>query len=134
MIRDYDALLGFLAERRGMPFAWGRDANDCVSFAAGAVKAQTGQDVLGRHVWTSRLGALRVARRNGGLVALVTEQLTLIAPAAAMRGDIAGVPDEMFPGGVRLMVVEGTTLVGPAEHGSDRQQRSAMTQAWSIAP
>ncbi|MFC3579134.1 DUF6950 family protein [Sphingomonas hylomeconis] len=132
MVRDYDALLGFIADRRDMPFAWGRHANDCASFAAGAVLAQTGRDVIGSATWSSRVGALRVAQRLGGLPAIVTARLTEIAPAMAQRGDVAGVADDLFPGGIRLMVVEGVTLVGPAEQGTERQQRAAMIRAWSV--
>lgn len=131
MVRDYQALAGFLAGRRAMPFAFGRHANDCASFAAGAIKAATGRDVLGKTRWTTRLGAVRIAKREGSFAAAVTKRLTPIAPAAAHRGDIAGVPDDAFPGGIRLMVVDGAYLVGPGEHGLLSQDRATMTHAWS---
>lgn len=114
-----------------MPFSWGRDANDCASFAAGAIKAATGRDVLGKLRWSTRLGALRIAKREGSFAAAITRRLTPIAPALAHRGDIAGVPDDDFPGGLRLMVVDGAMLVGPGEFGLMHQHRAAMTHAWS---
>ena len=55
-------------------------------------------------------------------------RLRRVPPALAQRGDIAGVPDPLF--GVRLMVVDGVTLVGPGARGLERQPRSAMVIAW----
>ncbi|MES3152949.1 hypothetical protein O6Y00_11155 [Sphingomonas faeni] len=72
---------------------------------------------------------MRALRRLGGMEAAVSARLTAIAPALAQRGDIAGVPDDML--GLRLMVVEGETLVGPGDNGNCRQKRNAMTHAWS---
>jgi hypothetical protein len=131
MRRDLEALLRLIEARQAVPFAWGRPG-DCVSFAAAAIHAQFGRDPIGRHRWTTRRGALRVARRLGGIAAACDAQLTPIAPAMAMRGDIAGVEDELL--GIRLMVVEGETLVGPGEHGLVRMQRAAMVRAWSAEP
>lgn len=133
MVRDYDALIGFLAERRTMPFTWGRKNNDCVSFATGAVRAQTGRNVLaGGPDWTTMRGAIRVLKRLGGLAEAVTANLREIPPAHAHRGDIAGVADPDMPGGIRLMLVEGEHLIGPGLAGTERQRRSMMVRAWSI--
>lgn len=132
MTPDHDALLAYLAERRLMPFAWGRDRNDCVSYGAGALLAMTGWDPLaGMPHWSTERGALRVMRRFGGLVAAVTGRLSPIAPALAHRGDVAGVPDEAQPGGVRLMIVEGALISGPGDRGAVLVPRAAMICAWS---
>lgn len=128
MSRDYPALLALLERRRARRFSW--RSQDCVRFAAAAIKAQTGRDPLkGLPRWRSRREALALARAEGGLEAAVDKRLTRVAPARAQRGDIAGVPDPIF--GVRLMVIEGATLVGPGALGLERQPRSAMVMAWS---
>ncbi|WP_380787229.1 DUF6950 family protein [Sphingomonas sp. R86521] len=126
-MRDYDALLAFVAGRTTLPFDWKR--NDCVRYAAGAVLAQTGVDPLrGVIRWGTARGAVRVLDRMGGMEAAVSSRLTAIAPAMAARGDIAGVPDDDL--GLRLMVIEGETLVGPGDAGNRRLKRSVMTHAW----
>jgi hypothetical protein len=127
-VRDLEALLGYLAERAAMPFAWGREENDCVSHMAGAVKAQTGRNCLPEANWSSETGAARVLRRLGGIEAAMDARFARIAPAAALRGDIAGVADARF--GFRLMIVEGDSLVGPGPRGHRRNPRSAMVIAW----
>lgn len=126
MARDLAALSAYLADRAGMPFAWGRKGNDCVSFAAGAVQAQTGRDVLCGLDWRSEKGARRRVAVMGGLESAVTSRMGApIAPARAHRGDVAGV---MVDGGMALMIVEGATLVGPENR---RLPRGAMIRAWS---
>lgn len=131
MDRDIEALLRFLEQRSAMPFKWGRRRNDCVSFAAAAVRAQTGRNPLGKIRWTTPYGAARVLKAKGGLAKAVSGKLAHIAPAMASRGDVAGVPDKRF--GVRLMIVEGATLAGPGERGIERLPRSAMVMAWDAA-
>lgn len=127
--RDVAAMIAFIEAAQGRPFGW-RRGRDCVSFALACVKAQTGFDLLaGIPGWRTRRQALAVAERLGGLKAALDAQMMRIAPALAARGDVAGVADDDF--GVRLMVVEGATLVGPGTHGLQRLDRSAMVMAWS---
>lgn len=129
MARDFGALLRFLEERRAQPFAWGRDANDCVSFAFGAVEAMTGDGRWGRDRWASSIGAQRILKRVGGLEAFVDARFKPIAKARAMRGDIAAILHPEFE--IALMVVEGEGLVGPGHSGVERVPRAAMIGAWS---
>lgn len=131
MHRDLDALLHLIEVRQTQPFAWGQP-HDCVSFAAAAVRAQFGWTPLGKLRWRSERGALRVIKRLGGLEAAIDARLRAIAPARAMRGDIAGVEDPAL--GIRLMVVEGEMLVGPGAKGLRRMPRAAMVRAWSAEP
>lgn len=131
MVRDYNALVAYLHARMRAPFAWGRDANDCISFAAGAARAQTGRDPLqGLSNWTTQRGALRVLAQYGGLEAAVSSRLPLVTPAQALRGDLALVEAATGPA---LMVIEGATLIGPGELGAIRRPRGDMLRAWSIA-
>jgi len=132
MERNIEALLGYLTERADMPFRWGRRRNDCVSFAAGAAKAQTGKDPLGDLKWNSLAEARALLKRLGGLRKAVDARLRRIPPSMAQRGDIAAVPDRRF--GVRLMVIEGATLVAPGAKGAERLPRGQMVAAWSIDP
>lgn len=112
-----------------MPFAWGSDRNDCVSYAAAAVKASTGRivDFDGAH-WTTAIGAARALGRFGGLEAAVDRYLTRVAVSFAQRGDVAAVRGEH---GLLLMIVEGDTLAGPAAAGTMRAPRTAALIAWS---
>jgi hypothetical protein len=129
MRRDLAALHAYLAAGADVPFAWG--SNDCVTFAAGAVAAQTGLNPLAKlsRRWSTQRGALLLLRRYGGLEAAVSTVLTPVAPALAHRGDIAGVRAEA--GEMVLMVIEGALLVGPDANGVRRLPRELMTVAWS---
>jgi hypothetical protein len=130
MSRDVAALIAAIETRSARRFRWQR-GRDCVSFAAACIEAQTGRDPLADlPAWRTRREARAIAGAQGGLEAAIDARLPRIAPALARRGDIAGLPDRLF--GVRLMVIEGETLVGPGERGLERLPRSAMVMAWSI--
>ncbi len=133
MSRDIPALIACIEAHSARPFRW-RRGRDCVSFAGACVEAQTGVDPLADlPLWSTRKQALAVVEDEGGLEAALDARLSRIAPALAQRGDIAGVEaserDRRF--GIRLMVVEGDTLVAPGLRGLERLPRSAMTMAWS---
>ncbi len=135
LTRDIPALIDLIAERQARPFRW-RRGQCCVSFMGSAVEAQTGVDVLADLPrWRNRKEALAVAEAEGGLIAAMDKRLSRIAPALAQRGDIAGAPDD--PANpqldIRLMVIEGATLVAPGTNGLERQPRGVMAMAWSIA-
>ena len=126
-VRDIPALIALLDGRVACAFSW-RGRRDCGHFADAAIKAQSGVSIIGDLRWSSRAQARAIADSEGGFEAAMDRRLRRVPPALAQRGDIAGVPDPLF--GVRLMVVEGVTLVGPGAHGLERQPRSAMTIAW----
>jgi hypothetical protein len=127
--RDVAALVAFIDSRQRRPHAWGRFANDCLGYALGAVEAQTGIRVAPELAWSSRAEALRLLKRFASLEAAIDTYFVRIAPAQAMRGDIAGVVDAAF--GIHPMIVEGSTLVSPGENGNRRAPRKAMRCAWS---
>lgn len=129
--RDIAALLAWLDTGRHRRFAW-RRGRDCVSFANGAVEAQTGVDLLaGIGPWSTRREAIQIAASVGGLEAMLDRHMDQVPPALAQRGDVAGLADRRF--GIRLMIVEGRTLAGPGTRGLVRLPREAMTMAWSAA-
>ncbi len=127
-MRDYPALVAYLAARRDMPFIWGSGANDCVSHAAGAVRAQTGEDPLAGLSWSDEKEAYAVLERLGGLVAAISSRLRQIPPALAHRGDIAAV---MTGNQLGLFVIEGASLVAPGLVRAVRRSRHDMVLAWS---
>lgn len=128
MVRDYVALLAYIEARQSAPFKWGCRANDCVSFATGAVETMTGVKMK-LPSWSSRAGARRVLRRMGGLVAAVDGALVRVPLSRAARGDVAVVDTGAGP---VLMLVMGDYLLGPDFGGLRRLPRSRAAIAWSI--
>lgn len=128
-VRNIAALIELLDARIDVPFAW-RGKRDCAHFADAAIEAQSGVSVIGDLAWNSRREAKAVIDAEGGFEAAMDRRLHRVPCALALRGDIAGVPDRLF--GVRLMVIEGGTLVAPGSRGLERQPRAAMTIAWDV--
>jgi hypothetical protein len=127
--RDVASLVAFIDARQLAPHAIGSAANDCASFALGAVEAQTGKRVAARLKWASAADIARILKRYGSLEKAFDAHFERVPPALAMRGDIAGVPDAKL--GIHPMIVEGLHLVGPGDDGNRRVKRAAMVCAWS---
>lgn len=125
--RNLPRLFACIEAQSAKPFDW-RGDRDCVAFMARCVKAQTGIDPRGDLRWKSRREAYAIIVSEGNLMAAIDARFDRVAPAMAARGDIAAVLDDVF--GIRLMIIEGETLVGPGEHGLERQPRAAMGIAW----
>lgn len=85
-----ERLAAFIESRRHTAFAWGR--NDCATFAADALLATTGTDVLAslRGTWASEPEAAAVLARMGGLprAAMACLGRPLRHAAAAPRGAV----------------------------------------------
>lgn len=128
-MRDLMALHAFIDARQNTPYEWGRKANDCMSFIAGAVKAQTGKDPARGFKWKSYASAMSLLKKLGGVEAILDAKFKRIPPSLAKRGDIAGVHDPDL--GIHPMIVEGLTLVSPGDKGNRRAKREAMILAWS---
>lgn len=127
--RDYAALLQLIEDRMRAPLAWGKRANDCVSFQLASVLAQTGVDRMGELPdWSTERGAKRALAKLGGLEAAVDGVLKSVPLALAMRGDVGLIEAD----GVRsLVTIEGETLIGPGIDGLVRHPRTALLRAWS---
>jgi hypothetical protein len=127
-MRDYDALLRYVADREAMPFTWG--PNDCCSFVAGAIEAQTGANPVRRAglTWTTQRGARRVLKRLGGQQGAVDGILRPIALAMAQRGDAGMIEGEGVP---MLVLIEGVLLAAPGDAGLVRYPRALLVRAWS---
>lgn len=112
-----------------MPFAWGSERNDCVSFAAAAVLASTGRKIDFRGArWHTAIGAARLLKRLGGLEAAIDAELPRVAVPFAQRGDVVAVQGKR---GLLLGVVEGDTIAGPGPAHIMRLPRSAALIAWN---
>jgi hypothetical protein len=65
---NFEALDRYVMARLRTPFAWGREENDCVSYALGALEA-CGRDLAaleGIGNWSTKRGAVRALRRFAG--------------------------------------------------------------------
>lgn len=128
--RDWEGrFAAFVAERRGVPFAWG--SNDCCLFAADAVLAITGTDHAGvLRVHTSALEAARLVAQRGGLRQIATDALgSAVAPAMATVGDVVLVVN----GGRELLAVcNGGTAIAPGERGMVALGMEAALAAWKV--
>lgn len=85
------ALVAWLEACERLPFQWG--VHDCCSFAAGAVRAQTGADFYEPFAggYTTELGSQRALKRRGfaDLFGPFTAALgDPVAPLLLQRGDI----------------------------------------------
>ena len=132
--RDWRPRLdGYINARRARGFEWG--VFDCAVFAAGAVYAQTGANLIARlgvGRYDSRLGAGRELLRLGckDVAAAFDLVLPAIAPARAHIGDLAAFSTETD--GPAFGVVGGAHvfIVTPAGLGL-RDLRGA-ARAWAV--
>jgi len=82
-------LSALVVERLHLPFAWG--PNDCVTFAADAVLAMTGEDAIAawRGQWSTARQAYRLLQPLGGIgCAASSVGLPEVLPRFAQRGDV----------------------------------------------
>lgn len=132
-------LADFLDMCAGIPFAWG--AHDCCTFAAGAVRAQTGEDFYrpfaGRYSTAS--GAMKALRRRGfeSLEGPFTQALgEPVGPLLCQRGDIVSDGERvgvMWHGG--SLFVGGEMADAPThEVGLVQVPISRLSHGWRIAP
>lgn len=129
-----DRLEYFLDCRVYRPFRWG--TNDCAAFAADAVQAMTGRDVLAelRVPRTTALEAMRAARRIGGVpAALERAGLEPIDPRDAHMGDLVMVRDPATQDADPVLaVVTGNAAVCPGPRGAVVAPLSWGVAAWRV--
>lgn len=141
--RHFDS---FLRERAKMPFAWG--SNDCATFAADAILANTGTDVAEdfRGKYTTQLGALRTIQQVTGGTTVADAAAYCAAkhgliehthPLMAKRGDLVVIEND---GNLIAAVVHlnGYHAVSVSETGlvrlpiADHNGKPNVVRAWSI--
>lgn len=134
-------LADWLRECRGLAFAWGQ--LDCCTFAAGAVRAMTGDDHMAefRGHYSSAIGAARALRKYGAasLAATLDGKFAVIEPGLARRGDIVLCDSGGGGGGAAaqaLAVVLGADAVGVGQQdgveGLIRIGRAGWLRAWRV--
>lgn len=126
-------LVAYLEFQRGTRFAWG--SADCVHFAAGAVEAITGRQVLPAR-WASAAEAARLLRAVGGLSGAVASVLpALPGPLSAMRGDVVLVQAPSVGGRARrqwLAVADGARWWMPGPTGLACGDMALAVRAWGV--
>lgn len=128
-----ERLAAYLAAMRPHRFAWG--THDCVQFAAGAIAATTGRQVL-RWQWASMADAARLLRQLGPLPVAVGSVLPALAtPALAQRGDVVLVQAPVHAGrAVRqwLAVADGPQWWVPSITGLASGPMALAAKAWGV--
>ena len=134
-----ERLAAFVEERQKLAFEWG--PNDCVTHAADAVQAMTGEDPLGplRGAWSDEASARLALAEHGGLQAAVTGVMgdPLATPMLAQRGDVVlvrlrGVTDDASDTEL-LAICLGARWCAPAErYGAVRGPMSQAVVAWPV--
>lgn len=119
-------LAAYLEAQRVQPFAWG--SNDCVLFAAGAVRAITGADLLPVQRWQSVREASRLLVRLGGLRAALDARLPAVPLAYAQRGDVLLVTGPR----VQLAIADADGWLAPSRHGLVRGHMQHALAAWGV--
>jgi hypothetical protein len=135
MIRTIDwaeRLNAFIESRARTPFAWG--SNDCCLFAAHAVQAMTGEDIVPELlVYETEAQAMRLLARRykdlPGLVAAATPFVEYENIKFCSRGDVALVQN----GGRHcLAICVGEYLAVPGECGIVFLPFAAVERAWAV--
>jgi hypothetical protein len=126
-----DALADYLASVRDRPHDY--RTHDCLLFAAGAVKAQTGVDLARGHrgKYKSEAGSVRYLRSLGfrSAAALINSLLPKVPPAFAHRGDIV-----LVDGIPAVCMGDHALMVGQRgdEEGLQRVPLGAWRKAWRV--
>jgi hypothetical protein len=142
--RDWpERLAAYVDSTRAVPFAWGRQ--DCVLWAAGAIREMTGVDPVAelRGRYADVAGAVRVLREIAddlaGAVAAVASRrgYAAVKPSRAQRGDLvlaladpSGTPHPDWPHCLGVCVGPGAVSPGPA--GLTYLQMGRVLAAWRI--
>lgn len=127
-------LYAFFEAHEGKAFVWG--SNDCITFAAGAVQAITGQPALeGLSPWHDEPTAAQQLRAARGLVGAVSSRLglPLATPLLAQRGDVLLVQARLAGKRVRFVAVcDADRWAGPYRGGLGRGPLAQAVNAWGV--
>ena len=117
----------YLKKYHDTNFVWGQA--DCVLFTAGWIKEATGQDPLaGIPKWTSKMQALRLLVRMGGLELAVIRALGPRRSSGFADGDVAYMQDPIHCMGI----VVGANVAVLATSGLDALSIQDAKHIWSI--
>lgn len=128
---DWEArLIAVIARYEAMPFAWG--SADCTTFAADCAAAQRSDDPFAhlRGRYSTRTGAARVLKREGGEMAdVIARRLDRVALPFAGRGDLCLVTTDAGPAAAVML---GSEVIAQGEDGLTRLPRGAATAAFRV--
>lgn len=125
-------LAAYLEPLRDRRFRWGK--HDCCTFAAGAVKAMTGEDVMPefRGEYSDEASAEEALRAigNGTLIRTMNAKFERVPVGHAHRGDIVMVAG----GGLGIAMGEVALQVGEAgtREGLIKRPRAEWKKAWRV--
>lgn len=125
-------LNALVISRMAAPFEWGR--NDCGAFAADAVQAMTGFDVLSelRGSRRSERAALRQLRTAGSVSAVLDRAgLQRVDVAFVQRGDVVLLPSTGTAWPV-VAVCVGGEAVAPGPGGLEARNAADAIEAWRL--
>lgn len=125
-----ERLVAYVAEREAQRFEWGKDKQDCCSFANGGVIAMTGVDLMADLPDYASAEEADLILATTSLEELMDARLPRReSPAFAQRGDVglALIKDQPT-----LVLVEGTTIAGPNMRTLAHLPRSMLTIAWAV--
>jgi hypothetical protein len=129
------AFAAVIARARRQPFEWG--VHDCVTFAAAAVQATTGRQVLAElHLQPTWRTAPEAAAAIDSVGSLRVALGFLFGPPVpilcARAGDVALVRDPQHPARELLAVVHHGALLAPSEAGLAVFAPTHAVAAWSV--
>lgn len=125
-----EKLDAYIAERRDLPFAWGKGAQDCCSFAAGAVLAQTGVDPMATLPDYADAAEADLVIGEQGLAPLLDERFPRRrSPGLMQRGDVCVA---LIKGRESVLVCIGAEIVGPGARGLVFLPRAEALIAWAV--
>ncbi len=130
-LRDWPERFDALVQSHAhTPFGWG--AHDCCTFAADAVQALTGQDVMAdlRARYDSALTAARLMEDLGGLQSAVTALMgPPCSPVYCTVGDVLLVKNE---GRALLAICNGTSGLAPGPAGLVAVDAQSALAGWRV--
>jgi hypothetical protein len=125
-----ERLVEYIAARSERRFEWGKDKQDCCSFANGGVIAITGEDLMADIPDYSSADEADLILADTSLEALMDARLARReSPAFAQRGDVGLT---LFNNQPTLVLVEGAQIIGPGKRRLERLPRAQMTIAWAV--
>lgn len=125
-----EKLAAYVAARGNQRFEWGKGKQDCCSFAAGAVLAMTGRDVMADIPDYADAAEADLVIGEHGLAALLDARFERRrSPGLMQRGDVCLVEIE---GRQSVMVCVGAEIVGAGKLKLQYLPRSAALIAWAV--
>lgn len=125
-----ERFVAYVALRDGRSFEWGKGKQDCCSFANGGVIAITGEDLMADIPDYASAEEADLILADTSLEALMDARLERRESVGfAQRGDVGLALINDAP---TLMLVEGTTIVGPGKRRLEHLHRSALLIAWAV--